>query len=62
MLDVATEKKTETGTREEKFVASALLDNIMVTLATRIEVLQEHCSHDLCQGVSVSDNSPVPVN
>ena len=39
MLDVATEEKTETGTREEKFVAAVLLDNIMVTLATRIEVL-----------------------
>ena len=50
MLDVATEKKTETGTREEKFVAAVLLDNIMVTLATRIEVL---FSRFMSKGVSV---------
>ena len=50
MLEVVTERKTETGSREEKFVAAALLDNIMVTLATRIEVL---FSRFMSRGVSV---------
>ena len=57
MLDVVTKTTIETGSTEEKFVPAALLNNIMVTLATRIEVQLEHCSHDLCQRVSVSDNS-----